>query len=491
MARFVNDFCVSRVEFCAQPRSEVTIPQMFHAPQITVRDDEEHLGATPLSRTMVPNAYGAVWCDVEDGSYWADPVACMVLGIQPQGMLSDACVGHVLAEVVTAPGGPQRYYTFRNHAGHVTRARLVPSRGSETVILVDDLQDITSRFFELKGREREYRELFENAQYGLYRATVEGRVLHANPALVKLNGYADELSMLDGMKTITLQNYVDPHRRRMFFDELNESGQVVDFISEVCRHHTGERIWISETAWLVNDEAGTPRYLAGTVTEITERMKYLERVKTAAETDALTGLANRAHFYSEIERCIQIERPAGATLFLIDCDRFKDINDIYGHARGDAVLRICAQRLTSAVPASAILARLGGDEFAVLIRSAPDQPQTLAIAARIAEAFELPIAMEGADHRIGASIGIARFPDHAGTPRDLLRNADLALYAVKDGGRGHARLFDEQLDRIKQDRHALERDLRDAHLRDELELFYQPIVNAGAARIVGAGRRAG
>ena len=434
---------------------------------------------------MVPNAYGAIWCDVDGGSFWADMNACDVMGIAAEGALPDIRVSELLAELSPKAGEGQRYFTFRNHKGHVTRARMVPAPGAQTVILVDDLEDITTRFFQLKGREREYRELFENAQYGIYLSTVDGQLLHANPALVRLCGYDTEPEMLEGMKNASLQTYVDLNRHQLFVDELRRNGKVVDFVSEVRHRRTGERSWISETAWLVHDEAGTARYLAGTVIDVTGRMKHLERVETAAETDALTGLANRACFYDQLERCVSEQGHGGITLFLIDCDRFKDINDIYGHARGDAVLRICAGRLRAVIPQPALLARLGGDEFAILTKEISDRSSATDLARRIIDAFEQPIALEGANHRIGASIGIARFPDHALTARDMLRNADLALYAVKAAGRGDARLFDEELDRIKRERLTLENDLRDAHLRRELELFYQPVVNARAGRTIG------
>ncbi len=448
-------------------------------------DRVAQVGATPLSRTMVPNAYGAVWCDAEEGTYTADHDACAILGLPACGAMSEQIIRDILEKIAPALGGTQRYYTFRNHLGHVARARLIPSGGLATVILVDDLNDITNRMFLLKASEREYRELFENAPYGIHRTSLDGKPMQANPALVRLNGYSSEADMMDGMKDVVHQSYVDPDRYRQFRGELERDGKVVDFVSEAYRHGTGERIWISESAWLVRDEAGDPRYMAGTVVEITERMRYLERLRVAAETDALTGLANRAAFYAELHRQVAAAEKCGLTLFLIDCDRFKDVNDVFGHARGDAVLRTCAERLRLVVPPNGMTARLGGDEFAIQVPGLPDDQAVIALASRIMDIFLAPIDVDGARHQLSASVGIASFPNHASSATDLMRNADLALYSVKEDGRGHARLFDAELDRLKQARHCLERDLCGAEARGELELYHQPVVDGLTSKIVG------
>ena len=434
---------------------------------------------------MVPNACGAIWCTTADQTFWADPVACDLLGIPATGPLADSRIAGLLSEVTAPPGAPPRYYTFRNAESHVLRARLVPSAGDSTVILIDDLKDITERVFQLKGSEREYRELFDNAPYGIYRSSTTGSLIQVNPALARLHGYRSAAALLKGMKAHGHQPYVDSGRSRQFFDHLQRDGRVVDFVSEVIRHKTGERIWISETAWLVRDTAGAPRYMAGTVVDITERMRHLEQVKRAAATDALTGLANRAALHVELERRIAEPGSAGLTLFLIDCDRFKDINDVYGHARGDAVLRIIADRLRQVAPASGVIARLGGDEFAVLTTNLPDGASAIKLGEHLCATFRMPVEIGGASHQLGASIGIARYPDHAATASDLLRNADLALYSVKDKGRGHARLFDSELDREKRARHAMAQDMRGADGRGEFELFYQPVVDGNTLSTVG------
>lgn len=440
---------------------------------------------TPFSEMMVPDGYGAIWCDTASRAYTADPQASAILNVAAGGRTSEAWLQTLITDVQPQPDGGRRYTTFRNHRGDICRARLVPSPPGSTLILVENLKAITNRFFQLKASEREYRELFENATYGIYRASFEGRPLHVNPYLVRLHGYGTEAEMLEAIAVNGRDDYVEPGRRQKFLDILQRDGKVSDFVSEIRRHRTSERIWISESGWIVSDAAGQPRYLAGTVAEVTERMRHLGELKAAAETDALTGLANRHAFNAELAARIAASGTGRLSVFLIDIDRFKDVNDVYGHARGDAVLQVCADRLRAALHSDGLLARLGGDEFALLTSSVPDASSALALARTITAVFEQPITVLDSSHLLGASVGIAQYPEHAATALDIMRNADMALYSVKDSGRGRACIFDSEFDRLKQSRHAMEMLLRGAGERGELELFYQPIVDVGRSRIAG------
>jgi PAS domain S-box-containing protein len=131
----------------------------------------------------------------------------------------------------------------------------------------------------LRATERDYRAIFENAVEGIYRSSFDGHQLRANPALVKLNGYSSEEEMLPAVNDIATEWYVEPHRREEFKRILEEQGTVTEFESEVYRHKTRERIWISETARLVRDEKGTPLYYEGTVQDITARKRAEEALR--------------------------------------------------------------------------------------------------------------------------------------------------------------------------------------------------------------------
>lgn len=150
---------------------------------------------------------------------------------------------------------------------------------------------VAERTAELQAAEEEYRAIFEDASIGIYRSSLDGRQLRANPALVRLNGYASEEEMLPAVTNIAAEWYVDPQRREEFTRRLEEHGYVTDFESEVYRHKSRERIWISETARLVRDKEGKPLYYEGTVQDITERKRAEEELRKAKET---AEAANRA-----------------------------------------------------------------------------------------------------------------------------------------------------------------------------------------------------
>ncbi len=153
----------------------------------------------------------------------------------------------------------------------------------------------------LAAAERDYREIFEHATIGIYRSSIDGRQLRANPALVRLNGYRDEAEQLAAVHDIGAEWYVDPGRRTVFVERLLADGRVEDFVSEVYRHRTRERIWVSETARLVRDEAGNPLYFEGTVQDITDQVRAREElIATRSEAEAASRaksafLANMSH----------------------------------------------------------------------------------------------------------------------------------------------------------------------------------------------------
>jgi diguanylate cyclase (GGDEF)-like protein len=211
-----------------------------------------------------------------------------------------------------------------------------------------------------------------------------------------------------------------------------------------------------------------------------------DRISRLAYHDALTGLWNRAHLMERMERSIVDARRSGkrVSVLLMDLDRFKHINDVLGHQHGDVVLQEVARRLSALLQEPATVARLGGDEFAVLLPHTP-AAGAVVIAERIMAALDAPIALEGQNVDIGASIGVASFPDHGSSASALLRASDVAMYAAK---RAHAGVM------VFSDHHSLEQqrqlsllsDLRRAIDRDQLCLHFQPKIELSSARVIGA-----
>jgi diguanylate cyclase (GGDEF)-like protein/PAS domain S-box-containing protein len=329
---------------------------------------------------------------------------------------------------------------------------------------------------------KDYRSLFENTAVGIYRSSLDGRQLRANPAYVRMNGYRTEAEMLDAMRDIAQQWYVDPGRRDEFVRRVHENGVVTDFISEVYRHKTGERMWVSETGWLVRDATGTPLYYEGTIIDASERMRAEAEIAQLAHFDPLTGLANRSLFARELERCLARPDPSLALLYL-DLDDFKTINDTLGHPIGDALLRQAAERLVAAVGEQHLVARFGGDEFSVLVRDAPSLERVATLAQAIIAALSAPFYLDDKEAAVGVSVGVALSPEHGSVADEVMRNADIALYQAKAAGRRTFVVFNADMDAAIQERRALETDLRLALGRDELELYYQPIIDVVDGRL--------
>jgi len=229
------------------------------------------------------------------------------------------------------------------------------------------------------------------------------------------------------------------------------------------------------------DEIGS---LACTLDQMREAIAEREmRILTLAYQDQLTGLANRAKFSELLSAAIAAARPGGGTgsIFVMDLDRFKYVNDTLGHGVGDHVLREVAGRLTAVVPQTGCVARLGGDEFAVLLTGAA-AAKVVDYAKSIVAALKTPVLYEGQPLDVGTSVGIARFPMHGRDAQTLVRNADIAMYVAKRNKTGLA-IYNAYYDTTQQEHLSLLSELRRAVERNELLLMYQPKVSLHSSNV--------
>ena len=236
---------------------------------------------------------------------------------------------------------------------------------------------------------------------------------------------------------------------------------------------------------VVRDSQGTPKHLIVVIEDVTERKRSEQRIAFMAHHDVLTGLANRLAIMEKIEEAVARHRRRGDpfAVLLLDLDRFKHVNDTLGHAVGDALLRETAARLKASLRETDVLARLGGDEFAIVQDGDHSQREAAsALADRIIDVISKPFYIEGNEVNIATSIGIALAPEHAASSDSLMKMADLALYRAKSAGRNGYRFFDPEMSLAASARHELESDLRRAIQQDELEMFYQPIVDTKTRR---------
>ena len=221
---------------------------------------------------------------------------------------------------------------------------------------------------------------------------------------------------------------------------------------------------------------------------MTIRKREAEKIRYLAAFDTLTGLANRHTLTQYLEKELLTAGSKGheAALLLFDLDTFKDINDTMGHACGDQVLFAVATMLQNSLASEGLVARLGGDEFAIVLVGETVANQARLFCEDVVAALESPIAVDGRQLSVKASIGFALFPLHGETVKDLFGNADLALYRAKTGGKGRYLTYDPTFRAELEERLAIEKDLRTAIARNELELFYQPQVDLADGNLKGA-----
>jgi diguanylate cyclase (GGDEF)-like protein len=216
-------------------------------------------------------------------------------------------------------------------------------------------------------------------------------------------------------------------------------------------------------------------------------VRALAETRRQATTDDLTSLPNRRRFMEEVQAGIAAARAtsAGAALLLIDLDQFKELNDTLGHRAGDLLLRQIGPRLAPVLRSGDMLARLGGDEFGLLLEHPCDEATAVAVAARVSEALRAPFDVEGLHLSVGASAGIAMFPEHAQDAEGLLQRADVAMYQAKAGQTDHE-VYARERDRHSRDNLTLAGQLPGAIEAGELEVHFQPKAEADSRRVVAA-----
>jgi len=326
-----------------------------------------------------------------------------------------------------------------------------------------------------------YQALFERARDPVIVLDRSLRIVDANPAALALYGLS-----LDAFRRLTLRDItLGPefeHDARRLRDLAAGDATFTDERLHV--RSDGETMVVAFNAVAVG-EASALRYVLS-VTDLSECKRATAALERSALHDPLTGLPNRTLFQDRLGQALrQSHRNATAlALLLMDVDRFKEINDTFGHEYGDALLRQLGERLQERVRESDTIARLGGDEFAVLLPNC-DESGAVATAERLLSAFDEPFTLEGQPIAATASVGIAVFPTHGLDVQTLMRRADIAMYIAKRGGSGYA-VYASQLDQHSPQRLALVSEMRQAIEQGQFVLHYQPLVglrNGAATRV--------
>lgn len=355
---------------------------------------------------------------------------------------------------------------------------------SEVLGTVGFARDITER----KNNETDLRiaaTAFES-QDGMFVTDVNRNILRVNRAFTSITGYTAEDVI--GQTPMLFNSY---HQDDSFYAELWDCIFAAGaWQGEIWTQRKNGDVYL---AWLmvtpVKDNNGNITHYVTAITDITERKEAEEQIKQFAFYDSLTRLPNRRKLLERLAHGIAVgmrEKSRFAVLML-DLDRFKAVNDNFGHLAGDELLKQVADRINNRLRSTDMVARLGGDEFVVLLADISRKED----AARVAEMiitdlttpFDLP---QHEDVCIGTSIGISLYPEHGDAPEVLMDNADVALYQAKNNGRGCFAYFSESLTLATRERLQLETNLRRGIAQQELRVFYQPACDITTGEIIGA-----
>ncbi len=313
----------------------------------------------------------------------------------------------------------------------------------------------------------------------LVSAIGDGSVLKFNEAALRFYGATPE----QARQVKTTDVYLAPRQRAQLLQRVHGEGVVTDFSCSLKLGDGSRRDVLLAAAQI--ELGGRPGMVAAVI-DITERAAVEQQVRYAATHDALTGLPNRAAFQARLEAAMGTRRPAeGVCLLLIDLDGLKDVNDSLGHDAGDVVLSETAQRLAASLDGNGMVARLGGDEFVVLLVTAEAMEEGRRLAQRILADLRRPVPYLGRQLSTKASVGIASCPEHDCTYGELMKDADLALYAAKQQGRNRLMIYTPSMRQAVSERVTLLRDMVDALAEDQIEPFYQPKVSLMTGKLAG------
>ncbi|MBW2100798.1 MAG: sensor domain-containing diguanylate cyclase [Deltaproteobacteria bacterium] len=284
--------------------------------------------------------------------------------------------------------------------------------------------------------EKKYRNIFESVTEGVFRSKPDGCLVEVNPAMAGILGYDSPEHILAGQNQSMGNPFLGEKEYQSFLSVVKERGLVRNYQTELYRND-GWKISIEISAHAVHDDGGALTHIEGILFDVTERKRMHEELKRLADTDGLTGLYNRRYLLEKLDREVcrarSYNRPL--SLIMIDADYFKSVNDRYGHDVGDRVLRQIAGTCRNILRENDILGRVGGEEFAVILPGA-DLEKARQVAERLRSGVENNrLSIQNGEVRITISVGLAQLNSTALDTKNLMKQADTALYCAKRNGR--------------------------------------------------------
>ena len=346
-------------------------------------------------------------------------------------------------------------------------------------------RDITERQ-ESQRQLRLAATVFDNSQEGILVTDPRRRILRVNAAFTRLTGYEPDEVLGRPPDMLQSGHHDEPFYRTMM-TSLEQRGFWQGEVVDRCKD--GQLVPVLLSISVVKGDDGQVENYVAVMTDISQIKLSEAKLEHQAHHDLLTDLPNRLMLNLRAGHALDRARREGRklALLMLDLDRFKDINDSFGHLMGDALLREVAARLAQRMRRADTVCRLGGDEFTVLLEDIVDDSEAAVVAEDLirdlSEPYQLP---NGAEVTLGASVGIALYPDHGDSEEVLLQGADAALYQAKAEGRGRYRYFSDAMTAAVRDRVALETRLRQAIKREEFLVYYQPQSDVATGRVIGA-----
>jgi diguanylate cyclase (GGDEF)-like protein/PAS domain S-box-containing protein len=359
------------------------------------------------------------------------------------------------------------------------------------IVIFEDITDRKQTEDALRQSEEKFRATFEHAPLGIAELTVDGRFFEANSKLADILGFSRE-----EITHMTIMDVTHPGDMEKSLSRLEKiaTGKANTYVAEK-RYLRKDRsyVWVNVTASLA-PIYNKPQFMVVTIEDITARKIAEEELRRAIESsyhqanhDMLTGLANRASFNNHLKETLSYAKRDGhlVAIHMLDLDGFKSVNDTLGHHIGDLLLKEVANRIKSNVRATDVAARLGGDEFVVIQTHLAEPTAAGILAGKLVKDLGRQYALEDQQVHSGASIGVALYPNDAEDPKELLKQADLALYDAKHRGRYNYQFYRQELSAAMRKAQRMEQELECALRENQFFLHYQPQFDLKSGKITG------
>jgi diguanylate cyclase (GGDEF)-like protein/PAS domain S-box-containing protein len=471
---------------------------------VDVFNDLQHLQLVGARfRDMALSSADWVWeTDVEGRYNYCSGQVAKILGYEPEELM-----GRILFDLMGADEAARIRKIYQESVEGKRRmvnleVRLTARNGREVVQLLNGVpvvdhenkrvlvrgvaKDITEqkRAEEaLKESTERFRNLIETTSDLAWEIDERGAYTYVSPQVKKILGY--EPAELLGKITFKLMPPEEAARIAGIYQEITANRKPFSLLENVNLHKNGGRVLLESSGVPFFDRTGRFRGYRGIHRDITERRHAEETIRFQAYHDLMTGLPNRDQLLLLFKlRLLEASRDhRKLAVIYLNLDRFKAINDSFGHAIGDQVIVAVAERLKSFTGAKDILGRVGSDEF-ILIIGVNSTEDAVILAQRIAEAMRQGYSVSGHDLYVTASIGISMYPEDSDNAEILFRNADVAASHVKERGRDNVQFFNPNIKIRTIERLLLESSLRHAIERNELEIHYQPLVNIKTGEVL-------